>query len=68
MLAQECDLTNRQLAILCLLTKGKTNREIGLALNISEKTVEKHLCQLFKKLGVASRVETAVWAVRNNIV
>ncbi len=68
MSTQRCNLTNRQLTVLCLLTQGKTNREIGLSLNISEKTVEKHVCQLFKELGVASRVETAVWAVRNNIV
>jgi DNA-binding NarL/FixJ family response regulator len=47
---------------------GKTNQEIGLALGISEKTVEKHLEGIFSKLSVASRVEAAVRAVREGWV
>jgi DNA-binding NarL/FixJ family response regulator len=46
------------------IVDGKTNQEIGLMLNISEKTVEKHLESVYSKLGVASRVEAAVFAVR----
>lgn len=68
MTTQNCNLTNRQLDMLRLVTGGKTNREIGLVLNISEKTVEKHLCRIFEILGVSSRVEIAVWAIRNNQV
>ncbi|VAW40664.1 hypothetical protein MNBD_CHLOROFLEXI01-3132 [hydrothermal vent metagenome] len=65
MATQNFNLTDRQLDVLGLVTEGKTNREIGLVLNISEKTVEKYLCQIFKELDVSSRVEAAVWAVRN---
>jgi DNA-binding NarL/FixJ family response regulator len=36
------------------IVDGKTNQEIGLMLNISEKTVEKHLESVYSKLGVAS--------------
>jgi DNA-binding NarL/FixJ family response regulator len=46
---------------------GKTNAEIGLNLGISEKTVEKHLDAIFRKMGVVSRVEAAVMAVRDNL-
>jgi DNA-binding NarL/FixJ family response regulator len=43
-------------------------QEIGATLGISEKTVEKHLEAIFRKLGVASRVEAAVLAVKENLV
>ncbi len=62
------DLTPREFDVLRLVTQGKTNAEIGLALGISEKTVEKHLDMIFRKMGVASRVEAAVKAVRERLV
>lgn len=62
------DLTGRELDVLRLVTQGKTNAEIGFALGISEKTVEKHLDMIFRKMGVVSRVEAAVRAVRERIV
>jgi DNA-binding NarL/FixJ family response regulator len=57
-------LTTREIQVLQGIVDGKTNQEIGLALSISEKTVEKHLEAVYNKLGVASRVEAAVYAVR----
>jgi DNA-binding NarL/FixJ family response regulator len=57
-------LTTREIQVLQSVVAGKTNQEIGLTLGISEKTVEKHLEGIFGKLGVASRVEAAVRAVR----
>lgn len=57
-------LTSREVQVLQAVVAGKTNQEIGLSLGISEKTVEKHLEGIFGKLGVASRVEAAVRAVR----
>ncbi len=62
------DLTARELEVLRLVAQGKTNGEIGVALGISEKTVEKHLDMIFRKMGVISRVEAAVRAVREHIV
>lgn len=62
------DLTPRELDVLLHVSMGKTNAEIGLALGISEKTVEKHLDMIFRKMGVVSRVEAAVMAVREHIV
>jgi len=61
-------LTNRELEVLQLVVEGKTNQGIGLALGISEKTVEKYLEAVFGKLGVSSRVEAAVFAVREGLV
>jgi two-component system, NarL family, response regulator DegU len=60
------ELTHRELDVLRLVVAAKTNNEIGLQLGISEKTVEKHLDTIFRKLGVASRVEAAVLAVRSD--
>lgn len=60
-------LTPREIEVLKGVVAGKTNQEIGLALGISEKTVEKHLEGVYQKLGVASRVEAAVHAVRRGL-
>lgn len=60
-------MTPRELEVLHLVVEGKTNAEIGLNLGISEKTVEKHLDAIFRKMGVVSRVEAAVMAVRGNL-
>jgi DNA-binding NarL/FixJ family response regulator len=62
------DLTPRELQVLSKVVAGKTNAEIGQLLGISEKTVEKHLDKVFKKLDVASRVEAAVLAVREGML
>ncbi|HEX9012892.1 MAG TPA: response regulator transcription factor [Anaerolineaceae bacterium] len=61
-------LTHRELEVLKLVVEGKTNQGIGLNLGISEKTVEKYLEAVFAKLGVSSRVEAAVYAVREGLV
>lgn len=65
---ESSDLTPREMEVLQLVVGGKTNGEIGVALGISEKTVEKHMDSIFKKLKVVSRVEAAVLAVREQIV
>lgn len=57
-------LTERDLEVLKLVVAGKTNLEIAHRLQISAKTVEKHLEGIFTKLKVASRVEAAVYALR----
>ncbi len=60
-------LQERERTLLRLVAAGKTNKEISLAMGISEKTVEKYLGELFGKLEVASRVEAAVLAVRQGL-
>ncbi len=46
------------------MAAGRTNDEIGADLGIGSKTVETHLARLFERLGVASRTELAMRAVR----
>jgi DNA-binding NarL/FixJ family response regulator len=43
------------------------NREIASQLDISEKTVKRHLTNIFDKVGVSSRVELAMFAVRHDL-
>lgn len=62
------ELSNRERDVLRLVAAGKTNIEIGHALGISEKTVEKHVGAVFNKLQVSSRVEAAVLAVQQGMV
>lgn len=60
--------TPREMSVLRLITEGKTNQQIAAAMGISEKTIEKHVSSIFQKIGVASRTEVAVYAVREGIV
>jgi two-component system NarL family response regulator len=62
------ELTEREMEILQLIVKGRSNKEISSALFISEDTVKYHLKTLFSKLGVQDRTEAAISAVRHGIV
>jgi len=64
LLQQTLQLTSREAEVLLWLSRGKSNREIGEILNISPRTVNKHLEQIFIKLGVANRASAAARAVR----
>ena len=50
-------LTPRELSVLTLVADGRTNRQVGSELFISEKTVSVHLSRVMAKLGAASRTE-----------
>jgi DNA-binding NarL/FixJ family response regulator len=62
------DLSDREMQVLQVMAEGKTNKEIGYELGISQKTVEKHLESIYTKLKVNSRVEAAVLAVEKGLV
>jgi len=55
-------LTQRETEVLAWVSKGKSNKEIGLILDLSPRTVNKHLEQIFIKLGVENRAAAAVRA------
>ncbi|MFO7741120.1 MAG: response regulator transcription factor [Anaerolineae bacterium] len=57
-------LTERELEVLRLAAKGMSNREIGRDLTISVRTVQTHLTNIFNKMGVGSRTEAVVHALR----
>jgi DNA-binding NarL/FixJ family response regulator len=61
-------LTPRELATLRLMADGKSNKEIGNDLGITERTVKTHLGHLFEKLGVTSRTEAVKVASRRGLV
>jgi two-component system NarL family response regulator len=61
-------LTKRELDVLRLIVKGADNATIGLELSISRHTVKQHVTNILEKLGVRTRVEAAVYAVRSGLV
>jgi len=61
-------LSEREAQVLRLLASGKTNRDIGDALFISEKTVARHVSNIFDKLGVSSRTAATAWAYQRNLI
>lgn len=63
-LSERFDLTHREAEILYWLTLGKTNKDISVILELSARTVNKHLEQVFQKLGVDNRTAAAVQADR----
>jgi DNA-binding NarL/FixJ family response regulator len=61
-------LTPREQEVLRLIVKGADNVAIGQALSISPHTVKQYVTNIFEKLGVHSRVQAAVHAVRAELV
>lgn len=63
-LRERFELTLRESDVLLWIANGKTNREIGQILDMSPRTVNKHLEQVFRKLGVENRTAAAASAIR----
>jgi DNA-binding response OmpR family regulator/DNA-binding CsgD family transcriptional regulator len=61
---QQFSVTGREADVLLWIANGKTNREIGQILEMSPRTVNKHLEQIFKKLGVENRTSAAAAAIK----
>ncbi|MCW0218089.1 MAG: response regulator transcription factor [Prosthecobacter sp.] len=61
-------LTSRELEVLSLLARGKSNKEIGGSLFISETTVKSHLRNIFTKLNVISRTEAIASASQRGLI
>jgi DNA-binding NarL/FixJ family response regulator len=55
-------LNASQVAILRLISRGHSNREIAADVHLSENTVKTHVQEIFRKLGVRNRVEAAILA------
>lgn len=62
------ELTPRELDVLEQIVNGKSNKEIGAELDISEATVKTHINSLLAKLGVTDRTQAATAAIRRGIV
>ena len=61
-------LSEREVQVLRLVAAGKTNRAIADELFISEKTVARHVSNIFDKLGVSSRSGATAWAYQHDLV
>ena len=61
-------LSERELQVLRLLAAGETNRAIAAALVLSERTIERHVSNIFAKLGVSSRTAAAAFAYEHGLV
>ncbi|GAA5123526.1 hypothetical protein GCM10025762_47240 [Haloechinothrix salitolerans] len=66
--ATDPTLTRRELDVVRLVASGATNRDIARALSISEKTVARHLSNMFGKLGVTSRSGVTAYAYEHDLV
>lgn len=65
LLRERLKLTQRQSEVLYWVSNGKSNREIAIILDMSPRTVNKHLEQVFQKLGVENRTSAAVIGLNN---
>jgi len=61
-------LTRREIEILCLIARGKANRAIASELHLSERTVHRHVSNIFTKLDVDSRTAAVAYGIRHRIV
>ena len=61
------DLTPRELEILKLVLAGKTNRGIAVEIRISARTVEFHLENIYRKIGVPTRLMAGIWAAQQGL-
>ena len=61
---RQAALTKREQEVLRFVARGWRNRRIVEALDVSEVTVRFHLRNIYDKLGVESRTQAAVWAIR----
>jgi DNA-binding NarL/FixJ family response regulator len=61
------DLSARELDVLRLIARGMENSEIAETLNISQRTAKNHVSNILAKLGLPSRVQAAIYAVRRGL-
>jgi DNA-binding NarL/FixJ family response regulator len=61
-------LTGREVQVLRLIARSKSNKDIASALNISENTVKNHVRNILEKLHLHSRMEAATYAWRRRIL
>jgi len=60
-------LTDREVEVLRMLTSGATNRSIAADLVLSERTIDRHVSNIFTKLGVSSRSAATAFAIRSGL-
>ena len=61
-------LTMRETEVVKMIAEGRSAKEIGEALNLSEKTVSRHRSNVLSKLGLSDRVGITRYAIRNGLI
>ncbi|MBV9072840.1 MAG: response regulator transcription factor [Acidobacteria bacterium] len=61
-------LTPREIEVIALVTEGCSNKEVASRLTITEDTVKRHLTNIFDKVGMSTRLELALFAIKNNLL
>lgn len=61
------DMSERELEVLYEVSQGKTNAEIAMSLNLSEKTARNYISSILEKLGLTNRIELATYAIKHNL-
>jgi DNA-binding NarL/FixJ family response regulator len=61
-------LTDREIEVLRAVTSGATNRAIAAELVLSERTIDRHVSNIFSKLGVTTRSAATALAIRHRMV
>jgi DNA-binding NarL/FixJ family response regulator len=67
-MSEEDEITARELEVLRLVVEGLGNRQIAVALGLSQRTVDAHVRNAMKKTKTASRTQLAVFALRSGVV
>jgi DNA-binding NarL/FixJ family response regulator len=65
---QHSNLTPREREVIVAIASGSTNREIAKTLGVGERTARTHVSNILAKLGLTSRTQAAMWAVREGLV
>ena len=63
-----CDLTDREVEVLRLVARGRSNKQIAAVLGISAKTVQHHVAHVYAKIGVSSRAGAALFATEHGLI
>jgi DNA-binding NarL/FixJ family response regulator len=61
-------LTAREDEVAAMVERGMSNRRIAQELFLSERTIEKHVSKILRKLGLAARAEIAAWATEQRLI
>jgi HD-GYP domain-containing protein (c-di-GMP phosphodiesterase class II) len=65
---QPAGLTEREVEVLCLISRGRTNKDVARELTLSPKTVGRHIENIYTKIGVSSRAAAAMFAMQHRLI
>jgi DNA-binding NarL/FixJ family response regulator len=62
-----CRVTRRETAVVRLIAAGLSNKEIASTLGVSVRTIERHITNLYRKIGARGKADATAWAVRQEL-